>query len=68
MFTSVMRWMSSSTQPPNQTPMAAMIMVVTVVPTAASRPKARAMGVPQSKATIRSRRRWSVPASPWTWP
>jgi hypothetical protein len=68
MFTSVSRWMSASIQPPNHTPVAAITSVVTVVPTAASRPKASATGMPHKSATIRSRRWWSVPAIPCTRP
>ena len=67
-FTWVIQRIPASTHLPNQTPMAAMMKVLTVAPTAARSPKARAIGVPQRSATIMSRRRWSVPASPCTCP
>ena len=48
--------------------MAAMIMVSNDVPNAASKPNARAMGAPHKIATVRSRRAWSVPNHPATFP
>ena len=56
MLTSVIRWIVASTHLLYHTPIAAMIIVVRLVPRAASRPKDSAMGVPQSSATVRSRR------------
>jgi len=43
-------WMRSSTHPPNQAPMAAMVMEMTLVAMAPRNPNRRATGVPHSKA------------------
>ena len=42
--------------------MAATTRVLMEEPTAARRPKASATGIPHIRASVRSRRRWSVPA------
>ncbi len=57
MLISVMRWIRPSIKPPYQVPIAAMIMVRMEVPMAAIKPKARAIGMPQSIGSTRSRRK-----------
>jgi len=47
-----------------QTLIAAIIIAIRFVTIAPNRPKANASGVPHKSASIKSRRLWSVPASP----
>jgi hypothetical protein len=67
-LTSVTLCTRLSNHPPYHTPTPAMVTVASDVPSAASSPNASATGMPHNSATSRSRRSWSVPASPYTCP